>query len=403
MVWYVRRAVAWNVPVRQRRTFLVRKRAFTLIELLCVIAIIAILAALLLPALVASKAKAQRAQCINNLRETGLGFHAFAHDHDSKFPMQISAAEGGSKDVAQQAYQVAGEFYFAYKLFQPLSNELVTPKVLVCPSDTRLAERKYFGMTNGNLSYFVGLNADMALPGSVLAGDRNLTNDYLAPASLLKLGPQHVLRWTHELHRFKGNLLMADGHVQEVNTLNLMLASADRVADLVVPSVVPPQQLAGAPPFSGSPPSGSPPSGGAPPGQNGNRDSTRPGPSPQSSAPLARSGKDEIPAGKSRSTTDNSSLNSSTWGTPADTLAVMVTNGRRTTNTVVTTNLAAMEAITNDSSTPWAAAIVKPDQNFSPWPFWLLFALVLLLIIYLEARRRLWMRSRRGRLANADD
>jgi prepilin-type N-terminal cleavage/methylation domain-containing protein len=45
------------------------KSAFTLIEMLVVIAIIAILAALLLPVLSAAKAKAQRAACMNNLRQ----------------------------------------------------------------------------------------------------------------------------------------------------------------------------------------------------------------------------------------------------------------------------------------------------------------------------------------------
>jgi len=54
-----------------------RRRGFTLIELLVVIAIIAVLIALLLPAVQAAREAARRAQCVNNLKQIGLGLHNY--------------------------------------------------------------------------------------------------------------------------------------------------------------------------------------------------------------------------------------------------------------------------------------------------------------------------------------
>ena len=62
------------------------KGAFTLVELLVVVAIIAVLAALLFPALSSAKAKACRTGCANNVRQINTGVLMYAHDSADTLP-----------------------------------------------------------------------------------------------------------------------------------------------------------------------------------------------------------------------------------------------------------------------------------------------------------------------------
>ena len=213
--------------------------AFTLVELLCVIAIIGILAALILPAVNQSQARVKRIECENNLHQLGIAFQVFLHDHNDKFPMAVPLAEGGSQEFVQNGRVVGGEFYFCYRHFQALANELGSPAILVCPADWRLPATNFAALQNSHVSYFIGVNAEFSQPGSVLAGDRNLKADSMPNPSILHSETDNRLQWTWELHRFKGNVLFAGGQVEEWNNAALASATAGQLAgaDLFLPSV----------------------------------------------------------------------------------------------------------------------------------------------------------------------
>src|SRR5438445_8520214 len=107
----------------------VRFKAFTIVELIVVVAALGLLTALLVRGQADTMARANRIDCVNNLKQLGLALRMWSNDHNGRFPMQLNSDKGGSHEGIDKEQ--------VWLHFTALSNQLSNPKVLVCRADDR--------------------------------------------------------------------------------------------------------------------------------------------------------------------------------------------------------------------------------------------------------------------------
>jgi prepilin-type N-terminal cleavage/methylation domain-containing protein/prepilin-type processing-associated H-X9-DG protein len=255
-----------------------QKNAFTLIELLVVIAIIAILAAMLLPALAAAKRKAQKINCVSNLKQVGLAFRIWGGDNGDKYPQALSYTQGGASENVEHGATTVTPLN-PVQVFMVMSNELGTAKISYCPSDSyHSAPAVTFSYVTpttgptynpctaptataaataqsaaGAASYFINGDASEVDPQMIISGDENIgfagTATANAPATFAFIATSTAATtpaaaaqknlagtamtaaattawaWTQgENHQKTGNILLADGSVQSVSISGLHTA-----------------------------------------------------------------------------------------------------------------------------------------------------------------------------------
>ena len=135
--------------MRSRRC---RIDAFTLLELLVVIAVVAMLLAILLPALKGAREAARRANCQDHARQFIVGLHVFGHDNEDRLPHGRSDYNGGWTDDEHTPI-------ISTPTRKALINVIGSEKILECPE-----LGPPFGRSNGwfygedNYGYVIGYN-----------------------------------------------------------------------------------------------------------------------------------------------------------------------------------------------------------------------------------------------------
>jgi len=151
--------------------------------------------------------------------------------------MKVANTEGGTAANLDNATLI-------YTHFMVLSNELNTPKVVVCPADERTARTNFlttgtYGDVRNNtaVSFFLGRDADETQPQMLLSGDRNIGNgtggnigNYgYSPLATVVGGAKYALGtnqpttfgWSDKMHQKQGNVCLSDGSVQQFSSAKL--------------------------------------------------------------------------------------------------------------------------------------------------------------------------------------
>jgi hypothetical protein len=211
---------------------LARGAAFARCDAIACMAGIVLLALLVLPALGVNRTRSERFVCLNNLRQLGIALQVWGGDHGDLPPFEVGVSEGGTR---QHSLSPNVWFHLAW-----LSNEVVTPNIFLCPSDSGRPATDFSASPSGGYLHpnfrdqatsYILSHPVVGESTGIVSGDRNLPFDGTTSCArfnwtftLLRTPFNPSRTWTAGLHEPGGNLLRSDGRADAVDGAGLRMA-----------------------------------------------------------------------------------------------------------------------------------------------------------------------------------
>ena len=231
--WALGPEFLWDSP--QRQNFVIGEhglnaaadpavafKAFTLTELLVVLAVMAILVALLLPALSQAKSTAQTVKCANNLRQVGVAIHMYMADYSILPPF----SDGRKASLS------SGIFWYDY-LARYTASQWSDP-LYRCPTYQGLVARG----DEGGTAYATGPRISMGSYGYNGTGVSSVTKQPEVHSSG-QLGLGGTFRFTPDSEPFDNLTPLSDS---EIHSPSDMIALGDAILTSFVPTALRPNQ-----------------------------------------------------------------------------------------------------------------------------------------------------------------
>ena len=154
--------------------------------------------------------------CRSNLKQVALAHAVWASDN---------GPDGGTNDLPAADPNIAKALRSGgiASYYQSLSNELIEPRILKCPSDNRNYATDFSSLTASHISYFLNLSALSSVDASkVMNGDRYVTFTPEPSGQTVTITANLSMQWTKKLgHGDVGNIALVDGSVQRTSSREL--------------------------------------------------------------------------------------------------------------------------------------------------------------------------------------